>query len=260
VESLKNENLISAYWATIKRLNLLPNWWMSEEYINKSGLAWTEEDSFSGFKLPNESEWFFPPMKSDNGFVYCVNIYSGFLSNVICNDNKLLDLQFIYYPRDFLILEGHKWRVFRKNIRKYPKRYSEHLVYKRIKGTQNLNAIKELLLLWAKGREIFDNEIMIKFILDGKYRWGLFNDGRLVGMNVWDENFTFINYRYCIDDGTPFLNEYLRYCFYTHPTILLINKYVNDGGCLDSEGLKKFKMKLNPIKVYKVFSYKRTIG
>ena len=79
---------------------------------------------------------------------------------------------------------------------------------------------------------------------------------RLVGMNVWDENFAFINYRYCIDDGAPFLNEYLRYCFYTHPTILLINKYVNDGGCLDSEGLKKFKMKLNPLAVYKVFSYK----
>ena len=144
----------------------------------------------------------------------------------------------------------------RKNIVKYPKRHSGHLVYKRIKGARNLTAIKELLLKWAKDRKLFDNEVMIKFILAGENRWGLFNDGRLVGMNVWDENFTFINYRYCIDDGTPFLNEYLRHCFYTHSTILSTYKYVNDGGCLDSKGLKKFKMKLNPFKVYKVFSYK----
>ena len=244
----------------IKQLNLLPNWWMSEEYIDKSGLVWTEEGSLKGFKLPNQSEWFFPPLISGNGFVYCSDIYSGFISDVIYPDGIFLDLQFIYYPRDFLSLKGRKWKVFRKNIRKYPKRYSGclagRLAYMRIERTQCLVAIKELLLQWAEGREIFDNEVMVKFALAGKYRWGLFDDGQLVGLNVWDENPAFINYRYCIDDGTPFLNEYLRYCFYTHPTILLINKYVNDGGCLDSEGLKKFKMKLNPVKVYKVFSSK----
>ena len=50
------------------------------------------------------------------------------------------------------------------------------------------------------------------------------------------------------------LNQMLKGIF--NYKLSFINKYVNDSSCLDSEGLKKFKMKLNPVKIYKVFSYK----
>ncbi len=97
---------------------------------------------------------------------------------------------------------------------------------------------------------------MVKYVLEGENRWGLFANGNLVGMNIWDENYRFINYRYCIDDGAPDLNRYLRLKFYTHDIIISKGKYINDGGSLGDEGLREFKMRLNPYRVYTVTSYK----
>ncbi len=80
----------------------------------------------------------------------------------------------------------------------------------------------------------------------------------MVGMNVWDENHLYINYRLCIvDPSERFLDEFMRYLFYTDPLIMEQNKLVNDGGVLGNEGLKRFKDKMNPFSVRPVYSWTR---
>lgn len=257
-----NENLISAYWTLIKQLNLLPNWWMSAEYIDKSGLVETKTGPLEGFKSPDGCGWFFPPLYNSQRFEFSDEIFCGFLyeEEDEQSNHNFLDFQFIYSPKQFVSLQGSRWQIFRKNIRKYPKRCGGKIEYKKVEHIQHSKEVANLLIQWSANRKLFDPKTITTFALKGQHRWGLFNNGCLVGLNVHDENPIFINYRYCIDDGTPFLNEYLRHRFYTNPIVLAANKLVNDGGCLGSETLKKFKLKLNPTKIYKVFSYeKRTI-
>jgi len=121
----------------------------------------------------------------------------------------------------------------------------------------NGESLADLLVQWAQGRTIFDPDTMIRTIMSSPNRKGLFQKDHLIGVNVWDENWKYVNYRYCIDDGSAFLNEYLRWLFYTDNEILDKSKNVNDGGSLDSDTLYKFKMKLNPIIIWKVFSIRR---
>jgi hypothetical protein len=82
------------------------------------------------------------------------------------------------------------------------------------------------------------------------------DSGKVLGINIWDLNDTYINYRYCFCSNEPFLSEYMRLLFYTDPEILSTGKLVNDGGCLGNDNLKAFKKKLNPISVREVSSYR----
>lgn len=255
------------YLNLVQSQNLTPNFWMSEEYIEKKGLVWCRDSKslLEGFKETSESnEWFFLPIY-DSMFWFNSNaIYCGFLRQ----DNSpyqdiFLDYQFIYDPKDFLNMEGHKWATFRKNVKKYPHRKTTGYpfytnLYTDEDEDETKNEIIEFITNWSirKENKIYDPEILVKYALQGQHRKVLFFEERLVGINIWDENFKFINFRYCIDNGEPFLNEYMRYLFYTDPEIQNKNKLVNDGGSLDSEGLFNFKKKLNPIEILKVYSYK----
>ena len=73
-------------------------------------------------------------------------------------------------------------------------------------------------------------------------------------MNVGDKNYLHAVYRYCLDDGTPYLNEYLRHCFYTSDWVQK-KSIVNDGGDLGNPKLERFKLKLNPVLIQKVYTY-----
>ena len=73
--------------------------------------------------------------------------------------------------------------------------------------------------------------------------------GKIYGLNIWDENFQYINYRYCICGKEDFISEYMRLLFYTDSVILNKGKLVNDGGVLDNPKLRFFKDKLNPMQV-----------
>ncbi len=260
-----------AYWEAVKKQNLLPNFWMTDEYIEKAGLVWYRDSGWCGWTDPMDIGWFFPSLNSQGQFVTEEsNIYSGFLQEgpiYKCINEELLDYQYIYDPSEFLTLEGHKWKAFRKILKQYRASTHAELLYLKIApgydyplmiNTSTFTKdITELLLKWAGEKEFFDNEVMIKYALEGENRWGLFADGKLVGLNIWDENFQFINYRYCIDNGTHGLNRYLRHQFYTHPSILSKQKYINDGGSLGDAGLREFKLRLNPHEVYTVTSYKQ---
>ena len=139
-------------------------------------------------------------------------------------------------------------------MRKYPQRAGGQLKYKRLKGNDSDDEIAALLEAWGKGREFHDPDTFIRFCFCGDHCWGLFRDGELVGLNVGDENHAYAIYRCCIDDGTPYLNEYLRHLFYLSPWVQT-RRWVNDGGDLGQEGLRRFKMKLNPVAVQTVYSY-----
>jgi len=258
------------YWEAVKNQNLMPNFWMTDEYIEKAGLIWheDEETKYCGWLhpeynteiCPKHSEWMFPPMTYKRHFVLMGNVYSGFPKNPCMNyesNEEFLDYQYIYNPVDFMFLAGHKWKAFRKILRQYRERVDGKQKYMKIASDTFQDAIAKLLLKWAGEKEFFDNEVMIKYALEGENRWGMFTDEKLVGLNIWDENFMFVNYRYCIDDGTPGLNRYLRYHFYTQGAIPSKQKLINDGGSLGDEGLREFKLRLNPHVVYTVTSYKQ---
>lgn len=230
---------------------------MSSEYVEKSNLLYCQEGDLIGLRAdPRDPEWFFPPYntKTDQ-FETAYPIYSGFIATNTTANSEFLDYQFIYNPKHFLNLEGSQWAVFRKNIRKFPLRNRGALVYEQLSADAPFEPIEDLLIKWAEDKEIYDNEALIKFAFEGENRWGLFIGGKLVGINIFDENEMFVNYRYCINADIPFLNEYLRYAFYVSPILAIKGKMVNDGGSLGSDTLYNFKTKLNPERVHLIYSY-----
>lgn len=243
---------LSHYLGTLERLGVVPNFWTSAEYLLRSGAYWLILGELSGFHVYDD-EWFLPPL--NNGGPYLdAPIYAGFPDQAIPGA-EFLDYQIIYDPRDFQDLSGGRWQTFRKNVRKYPVRTPGFHEYRRLVSDEYLSELSRLLTSWAEGRDVFDPDTFVRFVLNGDNRKGLFVDGRLVGLNVWDENYRYVNFRYCVDDSSPFLNEYMRYLFYTDTEILQTGKLVNDGGALGSEALFRFKQKLNPCQIMKVYSY-----
>ena len=247
------------YWTTLEASSLIPNSWMTREYVELAGLVWTHDDGLWGWKEWDGPLWVLPPLKSRDDILCCnfeldQPIWAGFPNVQGSLQTEELDRQYMYDSAHFNHLNGNRWATFRKNIRKYPARCGKDLVYRRLQGEEHSEEIEGMLIAWSLGKTIQDHETMIKFCFNGKLRWGLFNNGELVGLNVGDENYQHTIYRYCLDDGSPFLNEYLRYRFYTDPYVQE-KGMVNDGGDLDNEQLAKFKRKLNPEQVMVVYTY-----
>jgi len=249
------------YLKAIEESQAIPNFWMSEEYITRKGLIIKETPRVWGLVEADDPDgpWFFPPF-------YCVNNAPGDLSTKWWagipgdiwehNGESFLDYQFIYDPRNFKTLEGHHWRAFRREAIKWPDShgaYGKDYTYGCMFDSQE--GVGDLLLKWAGDREVFDVEVMIDYALHGACRWGLWYHGELVGLNVADTNWRFVNFRYCLDIGDENLQHYLRLLFYRSPMILNLAEkgvMVNDGGCLGDGGLETFKLRMNPIRQYEI--------
>ena len=243
------------YWEALKAKGITPNFWMTEEYVQKAELVWNDCEALCGWTEPEEYiQWKFPPLSLYNFWDNC-SIWASF-PDVIGKDCEsiFLDHQYLYEAKAFLSLTGHNWAVYRKNIKKYPARNGGTLEYRRLKEGECEEEISQMLLKWAKGKTLYDNDVMVKFLLQGNLRWGLFRNGELAGVNVGDKNYLHAVYRYCLDDGTPYLNEYLRHCFYTSDWVQK-KSIVNDGGDLGNPELERFKLKLNPVLIQKVYTY-----
>lgn len=176
--------------------------------------------------------------------------------------SEFLDYNFIYDPQDFLEMKGKKWATFRKNARKFPKRHKGHLNYYHMPAERHhyddwyMDQLNEIVDDWSDGRkEIHDADVLIKYLLEAEHREVLTDQyGNVYGINIWDENYTYLNFRYCVCRTIPFVSEYMRWLFYTNH--VHHKKLVNDGGALDNEELAKFKMKLNPVMVNTINSWK----
>lgn len=246
---------ISQYLDRARELGVVPNFWLSKEYLSiqnaqlktNGKVIWVEED-----------EWaVFPPLPLHSDTLqkeYCprLKVWSDFENFSVGERTEFLDWEYTYAANHFLDLSGGRWKVFRKNSRKWPRanegRWSYTSYSPPCKGE-----IEKLLMKWLERRdgEIEDSESLLYFAFNGVLRGFLRRGRELVGMNVWDCNDPFLMYRYCIvDPEEPFLDEFCRLLFYQSvPGWVVI-----DGGCLGNPGLERFKDKLNPIKKRAIYS------
>lgn len=279
----KNQADSAYYLQLLEKNNINPNFWCSEEYFRKASFVLKDYENLYWIidcKNPiksNKKISIFPPIinpdKFESSLLNCYDDhhinnpyfpdeiwsdFEGYKPNLFFNDktSKFLDYEYIYNPEEFLNLSGKKWAVFRKNIRKWYLEWTA-LSYRRVKETDNIEA---LLIEWLKSdpeRIVEDYEVFTKYYLYGENRKILIHKetNEILAINIWDENYKYINFRYCICKPLPFLSEYARARFYTDHEILDKNKLVNDGGSLGRESLEKFKDKLNPKQKRKVYSW-----
>jgi hypothetical protein len=263
------KNLKSLYLKRIQELGIKPNFFCSKSYFDNPEIIGKIEDEWIWVE---ENELvLFPPISLKNiwNFKNCpiTGWWADFANYPLelwddsHKDWKVspLDKEFIYSPMDFNNLSGSKWRMFKKNIKRWPDINIGYTYNEKA----NYFDIKDLLVEWLELRaeSVQDFETIIRLILEPSkidYCKYLYNkDGKLVAINYADENYMYINYRYLICKKEPYLDEFARYCFYTDYDIQKKNKLVNDGGCLDSDNLKRFKMKLNPCSIRDVYSFKK---
>jgi hypothetical protein len=247
---------VLTYLERANQLNITPNFWLSREYLL------TQEDI--EFKSNRKAMWLqedevmvFPPLPIDSHYLHerdCppLLIWSDFENYSKGEPVEFLDWEYVYDPNNFLDLSGGKWKIFRKNSRKWD-RVNKNWYYSST-PPHNTGDIKKLLIKWLecrKEQEIEDSESLLWFIFNGSKRDFLYRGDELVGMNIWDSNGAAIMYRYCIiDPKEPFLDEFTRLLFYKS----IPNRLVLDGGCLGNPGLEKFKDRLNPIKKRAIYS------
>jgi len=252
------------YLKNLELKGVRPNFWCSLEYFELAGFKaiYTNNE----ISIWDEDVLVFPPIGSK--FPYSINLlnksfWASFsnmnFTNTTSSSFRFLDYEYIYDPNNFKNLTGKKWKVFRKNIKKWANK-NEDWKYYRIEGNKYFDILKETLIKWLrtfpKDRIVHDSEVLLQYMKHGKNIKGLFNSQEeIVSINIWDTNYQFINYRYCICKPEPFLSEFTRYLFYQDPEILKQKKFINDGGTLDQLTLKQFKDKLNPIKINKIYSY-----
>lgn len=225
---------------------------MTPEYVQLANLQWVELEKECGWVDPSVTGplvWQFPPVCA-SGHSSCHSVWAGWINE---GGAKFLDHQYIYDASQFLNLVGGDWKVYRKNIRKYPHRNPSQYQYLLLPYGSYEKEIEEMLINWTKDKEIYDPETLVRFFFEGEFRFGLVQKDKLIGINVADFNWFHGIFRYCLDNGEPFLNEYLRHCFYVSE-FAQNHRWINDGGDLGNEGLTAFKKKLNPHCIMKVYS------
>lgn len=256
------------YLKRLKRLKLIPNFWCSEEYFKRAG--WVQYSNANGiFSIlkPDEDEAesksmihvldedsynMLPPLSPSGLGGRNTPYWAGFHLKFSCEE--VLDLNYIYNPIHFRNLQGKCWSAFRKNIKKWPSN-NPNDCYRKIEEYER-DQVVQVFLDWLESRnqweEIHDGQIITSYLKESDNCRGLFRGEELVGFTIHDENWSFINFRYCFSKAEPFLNEYIRYRFFTSPEIWYSGKLVNDGGVLDNPRLKFFKDRLNPVTVYSI--------
>lgn len=253
----------SEYLQLLKQFQITPNFWCSEEYFSKARLQERKDGNWVYICDPAAGITVFPPINRNLGTcpirperAWDRKFWSDFPEYFPGRfyRPKFLDLEYIYDPKSFLNMEGEQWAVFRKNCRKFPARHPDCLYVE--PGPEHKQPILDLTKDWLGDKEPQDFEVMISYLLYGENRRILMGDGLIYGINVWDENWNRINFRFCIcKPGSYYISEYMRFLFYTDLAIIGKEKLVNDGGVLDNPDLNFFKDKLNPVKIRQIFSW-----
>lgn len=248
------------WMSRLAKTKTLPNFWMTEEFIKFKGLQWECRRLLCGWT--EEGEWYFPPWSCESN-EWCNRIphFAGFPwtnQELYGPVLSLLDYQYVYDPFNFQDISGGRWKVWRKNIRKWPRRHTgKTLQYRFLERNELQQEIEDLILKWSDGKTLHDPDVLVRFLLFGEFRWGLFLGQELVGVNVGDVNWKYTVYRYCLTNGDGFLSEYMRHLFYTSEYVLgnrREGKLVNDGGDLGNPGLAQFKRRLNPVYIQEIYT------
>lgn len=241
----------------MEECGIVPNFYMSQAYLSvfsdikcftKNGFYWCEDNDWILFPPFHESG-------TTKTFYIHKPVWCDYESewSLSSRNNevrlKFLDYEYIYDPKNFLNLKGGKWETFRKNSRKWKKNNPDYSYILDVDDSE----LPELLLSWLVEREntVEDEMVFYHLCFFSKHsvkKYLTNGSGELIGVNIYDFNHHYINYRICLTKpGERYANEFLRYLFYTDHLIINSNKLVNDGGCLGIPSLEKFKDKLNPI-------------
>jgi hypothetical protein len=195
------------------------------------------------------------------GVKQCVNGFWGVpekVSNTLLNkqDYKVdfLDYQILYDPNNFNNMRGKNWRKFRKNSKIYPRENPITRYTDRKPSQLELNYfLGGILEEYAeKYDQVFVDYFMEPKSANVRMKY-MFTNNRLVGVNVWEVGTSHIYYRFCLSFRIhKYLDEFMRFCFYTDPEIQGLGMLVDDGGSVGSDSLFKFKQTLNPVAISKV--------
>jgi hypothetical protein len=275
------EQQINRYLIRAKELNVVPNFFMSTAYLVLSGVIAKEDNGW--LWLEDGGQLVLPPLPVGDslpGELPILPIWASFprptfLSYLNENYRKVfLDYQYIFDPKSFLNMTGGKWETFRKNSRKFQRdnggwTYGE-MVFPKGYWTQptlkkwinhNIMSVRQLLGGWLEERmeTVEDGQILADFALLSKrkdiHRKFLYHKEEIIGINAWDENYMYINYRVCIvKPGVPYLAEFMRWLFYFDPEIQNRGNLVNDGGSVGIPTLSKFKEKMNPVGIEPIYT------
>jgi hypothetical protein len=256
-----------------------PNFWLSLDYLQAIRAEEVESGGWVWIEEPQEEKpvCLFPPIHRyhllpsepipvDHIWSTMVLLMIPLLYQAPRSTSYFLDYNFMYLPSQFTDLSGKRWATFRKNTRKWSRRVVGKWTYVGADDTSLRQDWAEAVLLrWLEGRgeneEIEDLEPFWWYIFNSPNVRFLFRGSEAVGVNVWDETWWSINFRYSFADPQErFLSEFLRYRFFLDPGIQKKNKIVNDGGCLGNPELERFKRKLNPIWVNEIHSWRLRDG
>lgn len=257
------EKSIQYYLKQAQSLEINPNFYTSLPYLELFEAECIIKDSWIWLEAEN---WILlPPLplvrNALDRHYPRTEIWSSFSSMDVSKFHykEFLDWQYVFDPKAFNDLSGGSWNVYRKNIRKYPKRHERWLYT--VENTTKTEEILDLVWKWIenKGDTVLDAEFILKYLSNSDrtdiHKAFLYQDKELVAVNAWDENWKYINYRFCITKpNEPFLEEFVRYLFYGSPVIQDANKLVNDGGSLGNSGLESFKNKMNPLSKTPIFT------
>lgn len=244
-----------------------PNFFVSFPYLESCGAVLVEENGWMWWEA--DGFCLFPPIHPDipyqDSFRSPIDfIWSGFKENIIGFIPQDLDWEYIYDPKKFLNMSGGCWSVFRKNVRKWPRKNPNFsYIPEAVSQIGDLKGeIQDLLVRWLKRREkdAQDPEVLIRMGLNppiGTEHSYLMDGSKLASLAIWDRNWKYINFRFLITRGDPFLDEFSRLCFYKDIAGRGSGMLVNDGGSLGKSGLEVFKDKLHPVRKIKVHSWRR---
>lgn len=255
------------YLTRSQMIGIDPSFFHSLPYLELAGAECYSNPVYVWVEL--EGWIMFPPLPLSNvgivgsdrfipkGDIWCGNPGDDKLGAWSAYQPEFLDWEYIFDPAHFQNMAGGSWNTFRKNVRKWPRENPEWIY------TDDLIAwdpLPPLMGDWLEDRatDTEDAELMLKMVFSARSDVGkkfMYNGkqtpgnsyGELVGVNVWDINYKYVNYRLCIaKPGERFLDEFMRYQFYMDEWLWLSGKKVNDGGSIGRKGLERFKDKMNP--------------
>jgi hypothetical protein len=244
-----------AYLDILEKFEIEPNFYCSAEYFQRAG--WQETSTGGRNYILNEKgEIMLPPISDIGGFII-ENHWASLPEADWVETDNLLDYEFIYKPlplnQDFPDLPGPEYKTSRKNIRKFLQSYDP--LY--LSGTTGMD-MTDIIAGWLdskEGEEIHDGETMMNYIENSTSKLYVFSGNRPVGLIIYDSNYKYINFRYCFVEKDMWgLSEYARLYFHMYAGIFCPGKMINDGGSLDNENLHRFKKRLNPYKINKIYT------
>lgn len=253
---------IKEYFHLLEQSNHSPNFWCSLEYFQKAN--WRVESELKISDLPDLSPikaWVVKDLDGELMLPYVdwmgfhpEGCFAGFST---MPGKTFLDYELIYDPSAFIDLCGSRWHMVRKNLRWAETDTKESLFL--TPALPKEGDLTELLdYYFADDSDWYDPEVMLKYLYHGNHRFFLMGaiSGKLYGVLAYDYNYKYINFRYCVVlPGIRGLSDTARVLFYRQIAQIFPHYLVNDGGTLGDEGLYKYKMRLNPVEVRKIYTY-----